>query len=602
MSSCRASVIVLALLTPGTAAAQTSVTGGAEWTVSQTSNTTDSGANQNSAFWQNYSLGFHFPIIDPRLVKLDTELTFRTNKFFAESTELADQQGRQKDVGFQFGAFVLPAGVLPFHVQASRVFTGSTGELAFANPVRGSLMPAASFETESRRLSLGGQLNSPGLPRAELTYRKADVIARADDQRADQREDDLTAGVVQDGFRLRQAFRYQRTGYEYVLNQAYGQHIDDLGYDLSARLGAQFQLTARAGRRSMRTRADVLVRPVDLGDNPYSPPPTDGHSQSTYVTSGINFEPTSRFAVRFNGTWDNQQSAVASTESTLANASLHAEVLRGLVLKGLGNSGQRAQIVHGELTEVTTTNGVAGATYTGGPRWFTGTVSANVGQGANATPQGERSETRFWSREAGLTSSIGWLSLGAGYERLRNEDAVLDYGNYDSERIRGSFNLHFGRLSIDTSGERLEITRGFADTLAHHRQNTAAATLSGRLWHELTISGTAGGFDTVTLGSFGTGLDRSVFWGVGAQTVALQRALRLEAWARAENMLATSTRFDQRGLSALARAEWRLRALAFALEYRHNDSRLLFGDAALERLFRGHQLRFSLTRQFGFRL
>ncbi len=589
---------------PAAGYAQSSVSGSAEWTVADTASTTDGQANSNGAFWQNYTLGYHSFVVDPRLLKYDTEVSFRTNRLSAAGSNLADQHGKQNDLGFRVGAFVLPSGAFPFFVQASRVLAGSSGELALANPGWSGLAlqagtPIDAFDTEERHLALGGQVNVAGLPRADISYRRDKSVASSGAESAETRDDDLSASLVRETTRTRQALRYQRTGYDYLLSQAFSQRLDNLDYDFSANLWGHVQLIGRAGQRGTFAESSLLTPPIDPGDKPYEPPPTDGRSDSRYVTSGISYEPNSRVAVRFNGTWDQQASVAASTGATLATGSLHLEVLRGLAVNGAGTSGRREQIIDGDLTQVDTSNGVGGITYSGGPRWLNGTVTANVGQGTNATPQGERGATRFWSREVSLASTMGWFGAGVGYERVMNVDEILDYGNYDSERVRASVNAQAARVSITGSAEQLQIARGLGETLARNRQQTFSGALSSRLWHDLTLTGTAGGFSTAYLSDVGAGYDRALFWGVGAQ-VTLKRSLRGIAWIRSEDTTAASTRFAQKGMSALGRLEYRLRTVNFGLEYRHNDNLLHYGGALVPSQFRGHQLRFSLTRQFGF--
>ena len=596
-------LLVAAVALPAGAAAQSTVSGSAELTVAQTDNITDGQASSNGAFWQNYSLGFHSSLMDPRILKYDTEVTFRTNQLTAAGSNVADQRGRQNDLGFRLGVFALPSGSFPFFVQASRVFTGSNGELALANS-RGGLAPptgptVTGFETEDRNLNLGGQLNVVGLPRAEVAYRRGNSIVTGGAQRAEQRNDDLSASLLRETSRTRQALRFQRNGYDYVLTQAFTQRLANLDYDFTARVREHVLLTARAGQRGTFAKSSLALVPIDPGDKPYEPPPTDGRSDSQYATGGASYEPNARIAVRLNATWDQQTSAVASTNAGLATGTLHAEVVRGLAVNAAATSGQREQLIAGAVTQVATSNGVVGFTYSGGPRWLNGTLTANTGQGTNATPEGQRGATRSWAREANVSSSLGWFGVGGGYERVFNEDAILDYGNYDSERSRATLSLQSARLSLTGGADRLLITRGLGTTLARNRQDTFSATLSGRLWHELLITGIAGGFSTTYLSAVGIGFDRSVFWGVGAQTT-MRRSLRAIAWLRSEDTTAASTRFDQKGLSGLARLEYRLRTLNFSVEYRHNDSLLRYGGAPVPTMFRGHQLRFSLTRQFGF--
>ena len=240
-----------------------------------------------------------------------------------------------------------------------------------------------------------------------------------------------------------------------------------------------------------------------------------------------------------------------------------------------------------------------GKAYSGGPRWFNIAVTGNIGQGTNATPEGERGATRSWSREASVASTLGWFGVGAGYEKVLNEDATLDYGNYDSERVRGSINAQSARLSFAGSAERLDIRRGMGATRARNRQETFSGSLSARMWRDLTITGLAGGFSATYLSDVGAGLDRSLFWGVGTQ-ITLKGSLRAVAWARSEQALAASTHYSQRSLSGLARLEYRLRAVNVGVEYRRNDNWLHYGNLSMPSQFRGHQLRMTLTRQFGF--
>lgn len=601
----RTCVLVLATAgLPAVAGAQSAVSGTAEWTVAETANTTDSQANSNGAFWQNYTLGFHSSIVDPRLLKYDTEVSFRTNRLTAAGSNLADQHGKQDDLGFRVGAFVLPAGAFPFFVQASRVFAGSAGELAVANTARGGLAPQTGaslnlFETENRNLNMGGSVNLAGLPRAEIAYRRGTAITTGGLERAEQRDDALSASLVRETSRTRQALRYQRTGYEYALSQAFSQRLDSLDYDFTATVWGHVQVVTRAGRRGTFAESSLLGAPIDPGDRPYQPPPTDGRSSNRYVTSGISYEPNSRIAVRLNGTWDQQRSEAAAMGAALGTGSLHAELVRGLALNAAATSGWREQIIDGRVTQVKTANGVGGVSYSGGPRWLNGSLTANIGQGTNATPEGERGVTRSWSREASLASTLGWFGAGAGYEKVRNEDAILDYGNYDSERVRASINAQSARLSLTGSADQLYILRGVGATLARNRQQTFSGSLSGRLWRDFTISGTMGGFSTTYLSEVGSGFDRSLFWGVGTQ-VTLRGSLRALAWVRSEDTTAASTHFDQKSLSGLARLEYRLRAVNVGFEYRHNDNLLHYGEAPSPSLFRGHQIRFTLTRQFGF--
>lgn len=596
-------VVLAATVCATAASAQSSVSGAAELSVAQTQNTTNGDTNSNDEFWQSYSLGLHSNIFDPRVLKYDAEVTFRTNRLNAAGSAAADQHGRQDDLGFRLGAFVLPSGVMPFFAQASRTFSGANGELLFGNNVLGGLAPTgapiAAFETEDRNLNLGARLVVPGLPRAEVSYRSGEQIVTGGAERAAQRHADISGSVTRETSRSRHALHYQRSGYDYVLTQAFSQRINNLDYDFVAAMPGHLQLTARAGQRDTFARSSLIAPPIDPGDKPYEPPPAlDGRSGAQYANGGIAFEPGARFSMRLNGTWDQQRASATATSANLAVASVHAEVVRGLALHGEATSGRRGQIVAGDVRDVDVFNGVAGVTYNGGPRWLTATLSANTGRGLNETPEGLRGETRSLAREASLSSSIGWFGIGAGYEKVMSEDAILDYGNYLSEKRRGTLSIQSARIVLSGSADRLFTERGRGVTFADHRQDTFSGTLTGRLSRQFLLTAMAGGFRTTYLTLFNRGVDRSTFWGGGLQ--ATMRSLHATAWVRSEDMYADSTHYSQRGLSGLARLEYQLRTLHFAAEYRHNDNSLQYGGAPAPTMFRGHQVRFSLTRLFAF--
>jgi len=67
---------VLVLL-PAAAQAQT-ISGSVEGSGGAGSSTSNGQAQQNTSFWQGYTLGFSSPLINPKLIKLDTEVSFRS--------------------------------------------------------------------------------------------------------------------------------------------------------------------------------------------------------------------------------------------------------------------------------------------------------------------------------------------------------------------------------------------------------------------------------------------------------------------------------------------------------------------------------------------
>jgi hypothetical protein len=249
---------------------------------------------------------------------------------------------------------------------------------------------------------------------------------------------------------------------------------------------------------------------------------------------------------------------------------------------------------------VTTRSGLAGVAYQGGPHWLNGNVSLTRGVGSNVTPDGQRGASESWSRELSLSSTLGWLGLGTGYERTRNRDGILEYGNYDSERLRASTQAQARAVSLSTSADQLRIDRGQGATLAHNVQRTVSGSASFRLWRQTMATATVGGFVNDYENIFGTGRDQTLFWGVSGQTSF--RSLHLTGWLRSEEAKAARTGYYEQGLSGLVRAEYRLRTLSVAVDYRRNYSHLQYAEILNPDSFRGRQFRLSITRQFGFRV
>lgn len=601
MTACARGVAFVALLLPLNAFAQSSLSGSAEVTLVRTASTTDDQPSGTGSLWQNYTVGLHSALFDPRIVKYDGEVTFRTNSLSAASRDLFNQHGRQRDVGFRANVAGLSDGAFPVYAQVSRTFAGSTGELALTQPMLagfGSMLPAADgFETEQRHMAFGGLMNLPGMPRAEVSYRRGDDLVTGGGDRSRQRQDDLAGSVIRETSRSRQSLRYQRSGYDYTLAQTFSQQSASLDYDLSHEVREHVQITARAGQRGNVARSS-LIAPIDPADRPYAPPPVDGTSRIAYATTGVNVDPSRRFSLRADATWDRQQTVADVVQAGLGTATVHAEVARGLTVDASAIGGRREQIIDTRLVRVVTANGVGGVTYSGGPRWLSVTMRANGGRGVNMTPQGQRGHTRAWAREGNVSSSLGWLGLSAGYERLRNTDAILDYGNFDSERYRGTISLQASRVQITNSADQVRITRGVGATFVANRQQTFSFHLAMRVWRQMQIAATAGGFSTAFAGAAGAGLDRSTFVG-GTVQATFRRSLTLTAWVRDEETRASTTLFEQRGLNGVGRVEYRLRTVNFALEYRHNNNLLRYSQAPAPSWYRGHQLRFSVIRQFG---
>jgi hypothetical protein len=111
------------------------------------------------------------------------------------------------------------------------------------------------------------------------------------------------------------------------------------------------------------------------------------------------------------------------------------------------------------------------------------------------------------------------------------------------------------------------------------------------------VSANAGGFQNE--GTYGD--DRAAFTGVSLES-QLAPSLRLSAWIRRGDMMASLTRLDQKTLHGFASLEYRLRQFNLAVEYRNTQQNLVTSDLTEPYSFRGHQVLLRLSRKFGKRL
>ena len=81
----------------------------------------------------------------------------------------------------------------------------------------------------------------------------------------------------------------------------------------------------------------------------------------------------------------------------------------------------------------------------------------------------------------------------------------------------------------------------------------------------------------------------------------LSARLHATVWYRSDSAEGSFTQFSQEAISAYARADYRLRLLKLALEYRRSRNLFSYPGVASNN-FAGHQLRFSVSRPFGGRL
>jgi len=590
---------VFAIL-PAAAAAQT-VNGVAEWTAVRGTDVSDSRTSTNNAVWQLYSLGYEAPFIDPRLLKYNTSISFRSNSLDLGGDQRQTQtHGAQGGLGYALGASLFPTRPFPFFIQASRDIINETSGYPSSSSSRAGLVlpadtPVPDFQTTTRSLNAGWQLNAQSLPRVELNYRSGSSNVVGGPFDATRTDTDLHAGVFQDGKRTRQAFRFEKTEFSNAPIAAFDQQVNDLSYDFTALAGRRSRVEVRAGRRRTFSLFDLPSATVDTGQGGYTLP-SQGDVSSSYVTTGLTWEPATRLSFDLTGGFDRQNSDLASLSSRLASASARLEVFRGFSLNATGTYGDRGQVYNGSIVTVTTRSGVAGSTLRAGKRWLELALAGSRGLGVNTTPDGQQGEVQMWSGEATLSSSWRWLSLSTGYDRTRNTDDLLIFGNYDVERVHASAQHGIRAFSLSATAEDVRTTRGLGASLVQTRQQTYSGTAALTTRRGTVLSLNAGSFWSNTAPN----LDRTLFYG-GSYDIRLYRSLHLSAWARRERVLATQRLLDQQNLYAFASIEYALRLLSVGLEYRYNEQLLNEQGLLNPFQFRGHQLRLRLTRSFGIR-
>ena len=338
--------------------------------------------------------------------------------------------------------------------------------------------------------------------------------------------------------------------------------------------------------------------PLDPGGNGDAyRPPLRGDVSTLYSVSTLSYQPWRRLGFDMSGSVDRQQGAGVSTDARVATGSTRLDLFRGLSLNALGTYGDRGQIVDNVPLTVRAKTGVAGATYRAGVRWLQGSVGYNVGGGTNTTPEGQVGKVKSEAGQAGLSISIKGVGLSGGYERAKASDDLLDFGNYAIERTHAALNTQAGRLTLNASAERARVDRGRATTFSTNLQQSVSGNVGLRIGRDSQVSANVGGFQNQ--GTFGN--DRAVFAGVGLES-QLAKALRLSAWVRQGDMVASLTKLDQKTVYGFASLEYRLRQFNLAVEYRNSQQNLMTSDLANPYDFRGHQVLLRLSRRFGKRL
>jgi hypothetical protein len=588
----------LALL-PAASEAQT-ISGLAEWSIGKGSSASAGQSQANSSFWQGYTLGFSSPLFNPRFLTMSSEVSFRAGKLSFVGGE-NDQRGSQRDLGYKLGATLFPAGRFPFFIQASRDNVAESGDYPASNGIRGGIVvppgeASPEFRTRNTSLAMGWQLAVPSLPHVDIGYRKGNAVVTGGPYRGEQQDEDLHVGVSKDTANTRQALRYQRNAYQSPMSQAFNQRIDDLDYELGATIAKTLRTSTRIGRRSHYSMFDVPSGSASLESDAYHAP-TRGQANTVYAVTSISFEPSRRFAFDLTGSVDQQKSGGATTNAKVASGTARLEVIRGLSVSAVGTYGDRGQILGDVPTTVITRSGLAGATYRAGIRWLQGSVGYSAGIGANTTPEGRVGAMRSEAGQASLSVSIKNVGLSGGYERTRNRDDILDYGNLFIERGHAAIQSQLGRFQLSGTWEQSLIERGRAVTFSSNLQQSFSGSVSLRIGHDSLVTANGGGFRNQ--GSFGR--ERAVFAGAALESQLL-KSLHLTAWIRRGDTTATLTRLDQSTLYGFGQLEYRLRQFSLALEYRHNEQHLRASDLVNPYQFRGHQLMLRISRKFGGRI
>jgi hypothetical protein len=588
-----------AALLPSIAAAQT-LNGAAEWSITRGTSESAGQPYDNDNLWQRYTVGYQAPLLDPRFIKYDTEVSFLTNSLSygpAEST----REGHQSTVGYKLGALMFPARPFPFSIQASRDTVGESGDYPSTGGIRGGIVvpngaALPEFRTRNKSLSAGWQLTVPSLPRVELGYQNGNTSVSGGPYAAEQHNDVLHLNVFKETARRRQALRFQKSSYSNLLSTAFDQRLSDVDYELGLLLGRRSRFVSHAGRRASFSLFDLPAQVVDPGSQAYRPP-SRGEITSLYATSGVTYEPTSRFSLSANGNADRQDATPVATNAALATTTARLEAFPGLSFNASGTYGARGQVFNDAAVNVVTRGAQAGATYHAGPRWLEGTVTISRGIGSNTTAEGDVGRLGSESRHAMLSSSFSNVTISAGYDRQRSHDDILDYGNFGSDRVLGSFQTLGAVVTFVGSWDHSVVTRGRAATFATNRQETFTASATYTFSRNSRISANAGGFTNRA----DIGLDRTLFWG-GTYEAQPRPRLHVAATLRREVTTATQTHLDQRGLRGFGEAGYRLRLFTFAVEYRDDDQRLRYNPALEPYTFRGRQLLFRITRTFGIQL
>ncbi len=328
------------------------------------------------------------------------------------------------------------------------------------------------------------------------------------------------------------------------MSQAFNQRIDDLNYEFDATIVKNLKTSTRIGRRNQFSLFEVP------SGNPSADAyraPVRGQVDTAYAVTSLNFEPSPRFTLGLSGDFDRQRGSGVATDARVASGSAHLEIVRGLSINAIGTYGERGQTIESVPVTVTARSGLIGGTYRAGLRWIEGSIGYSAGMGTSSTEQGRVGAMRSWAGNGNLSISISWFSVNGGYERSRNIDDILDFGNFFLDRGHAALQAQTGRFVLGASAEQARIERGRGSTYADNLQRSFTGTLSWKVGRNTAVSANAGGFRNE--GTFGR--DQMLFAGASIESQLL-RSLHFSAWIRRGDTAAALTRMQQQTLYSFA--------------------------------------------------
>jgi len=582
-------LLIVTLLVPPPAAAQ-AINGSADWGYGHSVTRTGDEKTEDGSFTQAYTIGYQSVLWDPRFLTYGGELTFNRN-----TLQFGEREGVSRNTGFKASATLFPARPFPLSVQAMRSAGAEDANYPLSNPIRGGIAftpgAVAALTTGQSSTSVNWQVNTPRVARLELSYDSGRADVGAGSIQADQQHTNVHALVAREGPRLRNTLRYDRSGFDTTLSQAFRQRYSDLSYELVATPSPRTSATVRAGRRSTFSLFDL---PKQFGDEDAAfRPPSSGDVVMTYGVATLSHA-RSRLSADVTASYAKEQSA-GGTESLLGTATTRYEVPGGITLSAKASHGERGQVVNGSHMSVLTSGVGAGAEYAVGFRWLQAGAGYDATRG-RSVDLGREGNTRLWvARAHASTGVLRLVDLTVGYERGRSEDDLLDFGNAANDRARAAARTHGGRVVLEASWEEALTERGRDLTASTSRYSQGSGTASLTVSRDRLVTFSAGQFFNRSSG----GNDSTKYAGVTVDAV-LVGALRLAFNARREHVLSDLSRLDQAGYYTTGALEYRLRLFTFALEHRYTNLALSTAAQVDPLAFTGNQILLRVGRRFGF--